>query len=74
METPTPKQVEIAAAALRHYEAMRRAQKKYYEKKAGPKEERRPRGRPRKPVAEGRGTSPLHGGGVAEGGGASKVV
>jgi hypothetical protein len=40
-------------AAMRHYEAMRRAQKKYYEKKAGPKEERRPRGRPRKVVAEG---------------------
>lgn len=60
-------------AAVKHYEAMRRAQKKYYEKKAGPKEERRPRGRPKKtpePVAE-RGTSPLHGGGgvAAEGGG-----
>jgi len=40
-------------AALKHYEAMRRAQKKYYEKKAGPKEERRPRGRPKKVVAEG---------------------
>ena len=48
-------------AAVKHYEAMRRAQKKYYEKKAGPKDERRPRGRPKKtpspePVAE-RGTA-----------------
>jgi hypothetical protein len=64
METPVDPKL---AAAVKHYEAMRRAQKKYYEKKAGPVEERRKPGRPRKEVAEGRGTSPLHGGG---GGGA----
>ena len=40
-------------AALRHYASMRAAQKRYYEKKAGPKDQRRPRGRPRKVVAEG---------------------
>lgn len=40
-------------AALRHYTALRAAQKRYYDKKMGPKEERRPRGRPRKVAAEG---------------------
>jgi hypothetical protein len=50
METPTP-DVNVEAA-VRHYAAMRAAQKRYYEKKAGPKEQRRPRGRPRKVVAE----------------------
>lgn len=43
----------VVAAALKHYEAMRRAQKKYYDKKAGPVESRRPRGRPKKVSAEG---------------------
>lgn len=42
-------------AALKHYEALKRAQKKYYEKKAGPKEERRKVGRPKKVVAGGMG-------------------
>lgn len=50
METTDPK---IVAAALKRYDALRRAQKKYYEKKAGPVESRRPRGRPKKGVAEG---------------------
>lgn len=45
METTDPK---IVAAALKRYDALRRAQKKYYEKKAGPVESRRPRGRPKK--------------------------
>lgn len=35
-------------AAEKHYLAMKKAQKKYYEKKAGPVENRRPRGRPKK--------------------------
>lgn len=35
-------------SAEKHYLAMKKAQKKYYEKKAGPAENRRPRGRPRK--------------------------
>lgn len=52
METPNEQKV---AAALKHYEAMRRAQKKYYEKKAGPVEERRKPGRPRKEVVAGEG-------------------
>lgn len=60
MEAPNEQKV---ATALKHYEAMRRAQKKYYEKKAGPKEERRKPGRPRKEVAE---AGCLHGGGGAE--------
>lgn len=50
METPTP-DVNVEAA-VRHYASMRAAQKRYYEKKAGPKEQRRPRGRPRKVVAD----------------------
>ena len=41
------------AAAVKHYEAMRQAQQRYYDKKMGPKEGRRPRGRPKKVVAEG---------------------
>jgi hypothetical protein len=40
-------------AAVKHYEAMRRAQKKYYEKKMDAKGPRRAPGRPRKEVAEG---------------------
>jgi len=39
-------------SAVRHYEAMRRAQRKYYDTKAGPKDERRKPGRPKKVVAE----------------------
>jgi hypothetical protein len=39
--------------AEKHYLSMKKAQKKYYEKKAGPPESRRPRGRPKKVVAEG---------------------
>lgn len=35
-------------SAEKHYLAMKKAQKKYYEKKAGPAESRRPRGRPKK--------------------------
>ena len=46
-----PSSDKTISAAVKHYESLKRAQKKYYEKKAGPKEERRPRGRPRK-VAE----------------------
>ena len=38
-------------AAIRHYEALKRAQQRYYDKKAGAVENRRPRGRPRKVVA-----------------------
>lgn len=38
----------ILSAADKHYLAMKKAQKKYYEKKAGPLENRRPRGRPKK--------------------------
>jgi hypothetical protein len=34
--------------AEKHYLSMKKAQKKYYEKKAGPQEERRSRGRPKK--------------------------
>lgn len=47
-DPPIPDRLD---AALRHYDAMRRAQHKYYEKKMGPKDQRRPRGRPKK-VAE----------------------
>ena len=36
------------SAAEKHYLAMKKAQKTYYEKKAGPAENRRPRGRPKK--------------------------
>lgn len=53
MEQTTEQQQVNVEAALRHYVAMRAAQKRYYEKKAGPKEQRRPRGRPRKMAAEG---------------------
>lgn len=50
----TPKQME---AALKHYDAMRRAQKKYYEKKMNAKGPRRGPGRPKKEVAEEGGAS-----------------
>ncbi len=40
-------------AALRHYEAMKKAQKKYYEKKMDAKGPRRTRGRPAKSKEEG---------------------
>ena len=41
------------AIAVRNYEAVRRAQKRYYEKKMNEKGPRRPRGRPAKiPVAD----------------------
>lgn len=36
------------ASAMKHYQAMKEAQKRYYEKKAGPQDDRRPRGRPKK--------------------------
>lgn len=39
---------QILTPAEKHYISMKKAQKKYYEKKAGPVENRRPRGRPRK--------------------------
>ena len=44
---------KYVAAALKHYEAVRRAQKAYYDRNH-PVETRRPRGRPRKvvPLAE----------------------
>jgi len=45
--------VKVLTAAEKHYLAMKEAQKRYYEKKAGPKEDRRPRGRPRKAVEGG---------------------
>lgn len=50
MEPEPPKYL---AAALKHYEAVRRAQKAYYDRKH-PMETRNPRGRPRKiPKLEG---------------------
>lgn len=52
MEYPDAKTL---ASAMKHYEALKRAQKKYYDKKAGPVESRRPRGRPKKSVAGGEG-------------------
>lgn len=61
METLNEQKV---ATAMKHYEAMRRAQKKYYEKKMDALGPRRKPGRPRKEeVAE-----------VEGGGGASKGV
>lgn len=53
---------KVAQAAMKHYEALKRAQAAYYERKH-PVETRRPRGRPRKVAAEG---------GSAEGGGSAK--
>lgn len=46
-------QPKVLTAAEKHYLAMKEAQKRYYEKKAGPKEDRRPRGRPKKVVEGG---------------------
>jgi len=43
---------KTAQAALKHYEALKKAQAAYYERKH-PIESRRPRGRPKKVVAEG---------------------
>jgi hypothetical protein len=40
--------MEELSPAEKHYLAMKKAQKKYYEKKAGAPENRRPRGRPKK--------------------------
>jgi hypothetical protein len=51
METPVD---PVLTSALKHYEAMRRAQKKYYEKKMDAKGPRRGPGRPKK-VAAGEG-------------------
>ena len=48
---PTDK---TAQAAMRHYEALKKAQAAYYDRKH-PIETRRPRGRPKKVVAEGGG-------------------
>lgn len=45
---------KTAQAALRHYEALKKAQAAYYDRKH-PAETRRPRGRPKKVVAEGGG-------------------
>lgn len=36
------------SAAEKHYQRLKEAKKRYYEKKAGPVENRRPRGRPKK--------------------------
>lgn len=49
-DQPTQERLE---AALRHYDAMRRAQSKYYNKKMDAKGPRRKAGRPKKVAAEG---------------------
>ncbi len=47
---PPPTDPKVIEIALRHYKALLRAQKAYYDRKH-PMETRRPRGRPRKVVA-----------------------
>lgn len=51
MENPTPVPATNVDAAVKHYLAMKAAQKRYYEKKMDAKGPRRPRGRPPKNVA-----------------------